>query len=76
MGSIYQTKSFRDLIGVPRSTASPTDSSLLIIDAQNEYAEGQLKTENVEQSRAAIEGLVEKWRKAGQGKSVLPQSSL
>jgi hypothetical protein len=30
-------RSFRELIGVPASTASTSDSALVIIDAQNEY---------------------------------------
>jgi hypothetical protein len=30
-------KSFRELTGTPPSTASPADSTLIIIDAQNEY---------------------------------------
>lgn len=40
--------SFRELIGVPPSTASTKDSVLVIIDAQNEYATGALKTTNIE----------------------------
>jgi nicotinamidase-related amidase len=31
------TKSFRELVGIPPSTASTDDSVLIIIDAQNEY---------------------------------------
>lgn len=57
-------KSFRELIGVPPSTASTKDSVLVIIDAQNEYAEGQLKTANVDSTRKAIAGLLEKYRAA------------
>lgn len=64
-------KSFRDLIGVPRSSASPTDSSLIIIDAQNEYATGQLKTENVESTRAAISTLLEAYRAAGKSENII-----
>ncbi|KAF4975213.1 hypothetical protein FZEAL_7970 [Fusarium zealandicum] len=56
--------SFRDLIGVPPSTASTSDSTLIIIDAQNEYAEGQLKVEKVAESRKAIASLLEKYRAA------------
>lgn len=57
--------SFRQLIGVQPSTASPNDSTLIIIDAQNEYAQGQLKVKNVEQSRKVIASLLEKYRSAG-----------
>jgi nicotinamidase-related amidase len=56
--------SFREIIGVPPSTASPKDSSLIIIDAQNEYAEGKLKVKNVDTSRKAIANLLEKYRQA------------
>ncbi|ENH65705.1 hypothetical protein FOVG_02147 [Fusarium oxysporum f. sp. pisi HDV247] len=56
--------SFRDLVGIPASTASPSDSVLIIIDAQNEYAEGQLKVTNAAESRKVIAGLLEKYRAA------------
>ncbi|MCJ1231687.1 hypothetical protein MMC12_008366 [Toensbergia leucococca] len=59
------TKSFRSLIGVSPSTASTSDSVLIIIDAQNEYANGLLKTVDVNSTRKAIEALLEKYRKAG-----------
>lgn len=65
-------KSFRDLVGIPPSTASANDSTLLIIDAQNEYAEGQLKTGGVDESRKAISTLLETYRKADpSGKNVV-----
>jgi len=35
--------SFRDLLGMPASTASTSDSALLIIDAQNEYVSNNPK---------------------------------
>ncbi|KAI1283527.1 Isochorismatase-like protein [Xylaria sp. FL0933] len=57
-------KSFRQTIGVSPSTASTSDSVLVIIDAQNEYASGLLKTENVESTRAANAALLEKYRAA------------
>lgn len=56
--------SFRSIIGLPASTASTSDSVLLIIDAQNEYATGQLAVTNVDASRAKIAGLLEKYRAA------------
>jgi nicotinamidase-related amidase len=56
--------SFRELIGVQPSSASPTDSVLIIIDAQNEYAEGKLQVANVAESRKAIAALLEKYRAA------------
>ncbi|RGP74473.1 isochorismatase family [Fusarium longipes] len=56
--------SFRELIGVQPSSASPTDSVLIIIDAQNEYAEGKLQVTNVAESRRVIAALLEKYRAA------------
>lgn len=64
-------QSFREIIGVPRSSASPQDSTLVIIDAQNEYATGALKTENVAETRKSIARLLEKYRKSGNGKNIV-----
>ncbi|WPH03251.1 Hypothetical protein R9X50_00612800 [Acrodontium crateriforme] len=58
------TASFRELIGVGPSTASPSDSTLVIIDAQNEYAEGKLQVSNAPESRKAIASLLQKYRDA------------
>ncbi|KAK7427325.1 phospholipase C type enzyme [Neonectria magnoliae] len=55
---------FRELLGVPPSTASPKDSTLIIIDAQNEYAVGKLRVVNVDASRKAIASLLNKYRAA------------
>lgn len=60
---------FRQLLGVPPSTASSSDSVLLIIDAQNEYASGKLSVTNAEASGKVIASLVEKYR-AANGKVV------
>lgn len=57
-------QSFRQMLGAPASTASPSDSTLVIIDAQNEYAEGHLKVTNAPESRKAIASLLEKYRSA------------
>lgn len=62
-------KSFRQLLGIPPSTASPSDSALVIIDAQNEYASGALTVTNAESSGKAIADLLAKYRK-GNGKIV------
>ncbi|KAM0193048.1 hypothetical protein ACHAPA_004011 [Fusarium lateritium] len=56
--------SFREIIGVQPSSASPSDSVLIIIDAQNEYAEGKLQVTNVAESRKVIAALLEKYRSA------------
>lgn len=65
------TKSFRELIGVAPSTASVRDSTLIIIDAQNEYASGQLKVANVEASRKVIADLLARYRRAGNGANIV-----
>ncbi|KAF2725242.1 isochorismatase hydrolase-like protein [Polychaeton citri CBS 116435] len=58
-------QSFLEMIGAPRSTATPKDSTLLIIDAQNEYADGKLKVTNAPETRKAIAALLNKYRDAG-----------
>ncbi|CAG7563246.1 unnamed protein product [Fusarium equiseti] len=55
---------FRTLLGIEPSTASTSDSVLVIIDAQNEYATGKLKIENIEASRPVIASLLERYRAA------------
>jgi len=57
-------KSFREHLAIPNSTASPSDSALLIIDAQNEYASGALKVTNAAASGAVIASLLKKYREA------------
>ena len=56
--------SFRDLLGMPPGTASTSDSTLIIIDAQNEYASGALTVTNAAQSGKVIADLLEKYRAA------------
>lgn len=56
--------SFRDLLGIPASTASTSDSALIIIDAQNEYASGALTVTNAAKSGKVIADLLEKYRAA------------
>ena len=57
--------SFRATIGIPPSKANPSDSTLIIIDAQNEYASGKLAVSNTKTSRAAISSLLSRYRNAG-----------
>ena len=52
------------MLGIEPSTASTSDSVLVIIDAQNEYATGKLKIENIEASRPVIASLLERYRTA------------
>ncbi|KAJ5019963.1 putative isochorismatase family protein YddQ [Colletotrichum sp. SAR 10_99] len=56
--------SMRSMLGLPSSTASTSDSVLVIIDAQNEYAIGKLAVSGVDASRAKIASLLEKYRVA------------
>ncbi|QIW94610.1 hypothetical protein AMS68_000128 [Peltaster fructicola] len=58
-------QSFREIVGASPSNASAKDSVLVIIDAQNEYAEGKLKVTNAASSRKAIASLLDKYRKGG-----------
>ncbi len=57
--------SFRQLAGIPPATASVSDSVLLIVDAQGEYADGHLKITNIARSRPALQKLYERYRDAG-----------
>lgn len=56
--------SFRQMAGIPDSTASVSDSVLVIIDAQNEYQEGALKCSNISSVRPAIADLAKRYREA------------
>ncbi|KAK7439982.1 hypothetical protein VKT23_017235 [Stygiomarasmius scandens] len=60
-------QTFRSIAGIPPSTASTTDSVLIIIDAQNEYANGALAVTNLSTSRPAIKSLLERYRKSETG---------
>ncbi|KAF3045714.1 hypothetical protein E8E11_004128 [Didymella keratinophila] len=62
-------QSLRQILGVPPSTASPSDSALIIIDAQKEYASGNLTVTNAEASGKVIASLLERYR-AANGKLV------
>ncbi|KAJ5979613.1 isochorismatase family hydrolase [Penicillium waksmanii] len=64
-------QSFRDLIGLPPSTASTKDSTLIIIDAQNEYATGHLQVELVNETRKVISDLLSLYRSTGNGKNIV-----
>ncbi|KAJ5497370.1 hypothetical protein N7463_009357 [Penicillium fimorum] len=64
-------KSFRQLVGIPPSSASTSDSTLIIIDAQNEYATGLLAVEKVAETRKVIAKLLEKYRQNGNGKNIV-----
>ncbi|CAO2652498.1 Nn.00g007810.m01.CDS01 [Neocucurbitaria sp. VM-36] len=57
-------QTLRSLLGATAGTASPSDSALLIIDAQNEYASGALTVTNAAESGKVIADLLEKYRTA------------
>ncbi|EOD51714.1 Isochorismatase hydrolase protein [Neofusicoccum parvum] len=57
-------KSFRELAGIPPTVATPANSILVIIDAQNEYASGALAVAGLSTSRPAIAALLERYRAA------------
>ncbi|KIX94991.1 uncharacterized protein Z520_09301 [Fonsecaea multimorphosa CBS 102226] len=71
MASATQVKSLREITGAAPATASPSDSTLIIIDAQKEYGQGNLKVVDAERSRKAIASLLEKYRAAGDGKNIV-----
>ncbi|KAJ9664757.1 hypothetical protein H2198_000103 [Neophaeococcomyces mojaviensis] len=65
-------KGFRELLGIPSSIPSINSSTLVIIDAQNEYADGVLKTVQVEKTRKAISAVLEKYRQSSHnGKNIV-----
>lgn len=64
-------QSLREILGENASTASTSDSALIIIDAQNEYAEGKLQVSNAPETRKAIAALLKKYRDAGAGSKVV-----
>ncbi|WRT70376.1 uncharacterized protein IL334_007374 [Kwoniella shivajii] len=55
-------QSLRQLLGEQASTASINDSTLIIIDAQNEYINGSLATTNIENTRKGVSTVLEKYR--------------
>uniref|UniRef100_A0A8H7K5X3 Isochorismatase-like domain-containing protein n=1 Tax=Bionectria ochroleuca TaxID=29856 RepID=A0A8H7K5X3_BIOOC len=59
------TVSFRTILGALASSASTSDSVIVIIDAQNEYSDGKSRVSNVNKSRAAIVSLLSKYWDAG-----------
>ncbi|PYI18238.1 Isochorismatase hydrolase [Aspergillus japonicus CBS 114.51] len=63
--------SFREHIGLPPSTATLHDSTLIIIDAQNEYATGKLQVHDAAHSRAAIADLLARYRAAGAKQNIV-----
>ncbi len=64
MTSTQSGKSFRSLLGVPPSKPTPSDSVLVIVDAQNEYDHGLLAISDVKSSRAVIGDVLKKYREA------------
>lgn len=57
------TPSLRQVVGISDSSASVTDSVLVIIDAQDEYIHGHLRAVDYKQVNVAIASLLAKYRK-------------
>ncbi|KAI4091619.1 MAG: hypothetical protein LQ344_003970 [Seirophora lacunosa] len=57
--------SFRSFLSIPPSHPTPTNSALILIDCQNEYAHGRLAIHDLPASRAVIADLLRKYRDAG-----------
>ncbi|KIH87063.1 isochorismatase [Sporothrix brasiliensis 5110] len=58
-------QNIRAIYGIPPSLPSLTDSVLVLIDTQGEYADGLLKVEKAAETRAVIKGLLDRYRAAG-----------
>ncbi|KAJ7155100.1 Isochorismatase-like protein [Mycena filopes] len=60
-------RTFNSIVGFPPTTANTSDSVLVIIDPQNEYASGQLAIPEpvLTDTRAVIARLLEQYRAAG-----------
>ncbi|KAL9125878.1 MAG: hypothetical protein Q9217_004977 [Psora testacea] len=62
--SAHSGKSFRSFLAIQLSKPHPSDTVLIIIDAQNEYDHGKLAIADVKSSRAVIADIMRKWRNA------------
>jgi nicotinamidase-related amidase len=62
-GTNLQT--LRALLGIKDNKPTLADSVLVIIDAQNEYATGLLKVARINETRAAIKALLDRYRSSG-----------
>ena len=71
MSPTSSAQSFRQLLGIPPSTASVQDSTLIIVDAQNEYACGSLQIDGIGESRKVIADLLAKYRSGRNGSNVV-----
>jgi nicotinamidase-related amidase len=58
-------KTFRDILGVIPADVKISDNTLLVIDAQREYVDGNVKLTNVEPAMEAIARILKRARKAG-----------
>lgn len=61
--------SARQMLNLPPSTATPSNSTLIIIDAQNEYAQGALRVTNASSTRKVISQLLELYRSSSSSSS-------
>ncbi|KAL4786960.1 Isochorismatase-like protein [Aspergillus varians] len=70
MSTPSSPQSFRQIIGIPPSSVSVQDSTLIIIDAQNEYASGSLQIDRISESRKVISDLLARYRQ-GNGRNIV-----
>ncbi|KAL5041200.1 hypothetical protein BDW71DRAFT_213250 [Aspergillus fruticulosus] len=71
MSTLPAPMSFRQLLGILPSSASVQDSTLIIIDAQYEYACGSLEIDGISESRKVIAGLLGRYRHSGNGNNII-----
>jgi nicotinamidase-related amidase len=58
-------QTFRDMLGVKPSDVKVSENTLLVIDAQREYVDGNVKLTNIEPAMEALARILKRARKAG-----------
>ena len=58
-------KTFRDMLGVKPAEVKISQNTLLVIDAQREYVDGNVKLTNVEPAMEALARILKRARQAG-----------
>lgn len=58
-------KTIFDIAGASLPTGSPKDAALIVIDAQEEYRDGQLKLSGLTEALANIQSILTHWRENG-----------
>jgi nicotinamidase-related amidase len=60
-----ELKTIRDIAGLPNTASSISESALIMIDAQNTYAEGIMKLDGMDAALQECKALLDRFRKAG-----------